>query len=283
MGELTGLLSGSAGGVAIDHTTVTVNSAHLRQHSRDSGSTTTTTTTTPTEGDRLLPSSAGLTGSTGQTSSTCITGLTGCNSGSCVPLPSLSRATTEIAQLPNGHLVSGHYQHTSRTTFENSDKTVVSGEMRDSSGGPGNVPPGWSEVAKVKSTDPKHHVYSIVGEGCKTMKLEYHGASRTLTTGSGLSGEHQSSFSQLYQQDHEVGIQTVHFSTLTLTATYVYLLEYFMIVISVEIHTQSRFVLFLTHRGTVLHFPRLARFPVHSQCVLHCRLTSQSMPHMEAK
>ena len=105
--------------------------------------------------------------------------------------------------------------------FESSNNnTVIGGEIHDSSGGPGNVPPGWSEVAKVKSNDPTHHVYSTVGESYKTVKLEYYGASQTLTTGAGLPGDHQLSFSQLYQQDHEVGIQTAHFCTLTLAATY---------------------------------------------------------------
>lgn len=171
----------------------------------------------------------------GQTS-TCMTGLTDSNSSSCVPLPSVSRATTETTQLHNGHLGSGHYPSTSRTMFENLDITVGGGEIRDSSGGPGNVPPGWSEVAKVKSTDPKHHVYSTVGESYKAVKLEYHGGSRTLATGAGLSSEHQSSFSQLYQQDHEVStcIQTVNFSDCHILLV---LLQYFMIVILVELCT----------------------------------------------
>ena len=237
MGELTGLLSGSAGGVAIDHITTAANPAHLRQHSKDSGSTTTTTTTTPTEGDRLLLSSAGLMGSTGQTSSTCMTGLNSSNSSSCVPLPSLSR---EIAQQHNGHLGGGHYPPTSRTTFESNDNIVGGGEIRDSSGGPGNVPPGWSgpgnvpprwyENAKLKSSDPKQHVYSTVGESHKTVKLEYHGVSQTLTTGVGLSGGHQS-FNQLYQQDHEVGIETTQFLLCDSDYHIIVILEYFMIVI----------------------------------------------------
>ena len=201
MGESTCLLSGSGGGVAIDHVAGAPNSVHFRQHSRDSGSTTTTTTTTPTEGDRLLPSSASLTVSTtGQTSSTCMTGLTGGNSSSRVPLPTLSRANTEISTHYNGHLGSGNYPPTSRTMSE-MDSNI--GEMHDNSEGPVNVPSRWSGGTRAKSTDPIHHVYSTVGETFKTMKVEYHTVSQTLTTGAGLSGEHQS-LTQLYHQGHQV-------------------------------------------------------------------------------